>query len=52
MKELGAHAATKYIDKGAGATSIWILKVVEDTVLNVSANDFKLNKPKKDWEDE
>jgi|TARA_R100000315_G_C5233620_1_gene144694 hypothetical protein len=52
LKELGAHTATKYIDKGAGATSIWILETPEQSALNVSAKDFKLNRPKKDWEDE
>ena len=52
LKELGAYTATKYIDKGAGATSIWILDTPEQSVLVVSAKDFKLNTPKKDWEDE
>tara|TARA_R100001244_G_scaffold50571_1_gene44304 strand:- start:4850 stop:6451 length:1602 start_codon:yes stop_codon:yes gene_type:complete len=52
LKELGAHTATKYIDKGAGATSIWILETPETAALNVSAKDFKLNKPAKDWEDD
>ena len=52
LKELGAYTATKYIDKGAGATSIWVLETPETAALNVSAKDFKLNTPAKDWEDE
>ena len=52
LKALGATTAVKYIDKSAGNTSVWVLKTEDNTALNVSADDFKLNKPKKDWEDE
>ena len=52
LKTLGAMTAVKYIDKGTGNTSVWVLKTEDNTALSVSADDFKLNKPKKDWEDE
>ena len=52
LKTLGATTAVKYIDKGTGNTSVWVLKTEDNTALSVSADDFKLNKPKKDWEDE
>ena len=52
LKNIGATTAVKYIDKSMGNSSLWVLSTEENKALNVSADDFKLNNPIKDWEDE
>ena len=42
----------EYIDKGTGATSLWIMETPNLAALKVTAKDFKINRPKKDWEDD
>ena len=52
LKEMEAQTVSKYIDKGAGATSLWVMETPDLAALKVTAKDFKINKPKKDWEDD
>ena len=52
LKNMEATTVSKYIDKSAGATSLWTMPTPDLTALKVTAKDFKINRPKKDWEDD